>query len=77
VLLSERLAAGGPGGSSVGPWLGAHLGGAATFSWGLFCAELGVEVGAPLLGVRGTFEGTPVPFDNFWAGARLGIGISL
>jgi hypothetical protein len=77
VLLTSHPSGIEPVTSSAGPWLGAHLGGAASVTWGILCAELGVEVGAPLLGVQGALEGTPVGFDNFWFGGRLGIGISL
>ncbi len=65
-------------GSGVGPWVGAHLGGAATVQLGAACAELGVEVGAPLAGIVGYVDGIPaVPFNNFWLGARLSVGIEL
>jgi hypothetical protein len=72
---------GGPawlGGSAVGPWVGFLVGGAATLDVGLLCAELGVEVGAPLAGVVATVGGvSAVALNNFWIGARIAIGARL
>jgi hypothetical protein len=78
VLLSGTALADPHGSPHAGPWLGAHLGGAATLTFGILCAELGVEVGVPLVGVVGTVDGAnAVPVNNVWLGGRLALGILL
>jgi hypothetical protein len=78
VLLSGTALADPHGSPRAGPWLGAHLGGAATLTYGMLCAELGAEVGVPIVGIVGTVDGAnTVPLMNVWLGARLAIGITL
>lgn len=64
-------------GSGIGPWLGLALGGAAAIHAGPVWLELGLEAGAPLVGVVGLVAGADtVRVNGFWFGAHVGLGFS-
>lgn len=64
-------------GAGVGPWLGLAVGGAAAVGFESVRVELGIEAGAPLLGVVGVVAGhDAVRLDGVWFGAHIALGLS-